>query len=83
MNEYLDNMCRMDRFTGTTYAFSNRINIYRNCERLQYLLEFSKLRWKYRCKAHQNPLSAELRQPIFWLPTFKAHCSAGSCGRKS
>ena len=40
MNEYLDNLCHMNRSTGTTYAFSNRRNIYRNFERLQYSLEF-------------------------------------------
>jgi len=50
MNEYLDKLCHMNRTTGTTYAFSNRWNIYRNFERLQYSLEFSKLHWKYRCK---------------------------------
>jgi len=27
MNAYLDNMCHMDRSTGTTYAFSNRRSI--------------------------------------------------------
>jgi hypothetical protein len=51
VNEYLDNLCHMDRSTGTAYAFSNRRNIYRNFERLQCSLEFSKLRWKYRWKA--------------------------------
>ena len=50
MNEYLDNRCHMSRTTGTTYAFPNRWNIYRNFERLQYSLEFSKLHWKYRCE---------------------------------
>ena len=50
MNEYLDNLYHMNRTTGTTYAFSKRWNIYRNFERLQYSLEFSKLHWKYRCK---------------------------------
>ena len=50
MNEYLDNLCHMNRTTGTTYAFSKRWNIYRNFERLQYSLEFSKLHWKYRCR---------------------------------
>ena len=33
--------------------------------RFQYSLEFSKLHWKYRCKAHHNALPAELRQPYF------------------
>jgi len=42
MNEYLDNLCYMDRSTATTYAFSNRRNIERNCERLQYSLDYSK-----------------------------------------
>ena len=50
MNECLDNLCHMNRTTGTTYAFSKRWNIYRNFERLQNSLEFSKLHWKYRCK---------------------------------
>ena len=50
MNEYLDNLCHMNRTTGTTCAFSNRWNIDRNFETLQYSLEFSKLEWKYRCK---------------------------------
>jgi hypothetical protein len=45
------NLCYMDRSTGTTYAYSSRRNIYRNFERLQRSLEFSKLRWKYRWKA--------------------------------
>jgi hypothetical protein len=47
MNEYLDNLCHMNGTTGTTYAFSKRLNIYRNFERLQYSLEFSKLHWNY------------------------------------
>jgi len=47
INEYLDNLCHMNRITGTTYAFSNRWNIYRNFERLQCSLECSKLHWKY------------------------------------
>jgi hypothetical protein len=50
MNEYLDNLCHMNSTAGTTYAFSNRWNIYRNFERLQYSLEFSILHWKYRCE---------------------------------
>jgi len=50
MNGYLDNLCHMNRSTGTTNAFCNRWNIYRNFKRLQYSLEFSKLHWKYRCK---------------------------------
>ena len=49
MNEYLGNLCHTNRTTGTTHVFSNRWNIYRNFERLQYSLEFSKLHWKYRC----------------------------------
>jgi len=50
MNEYLDNLCHMNRTTGTTYAFSKRLNICRNFKRLQYSLDFSNLHWKYRCK---------------------------------
>jgi len=50
MNEYLDNLCHMNRTTGTPYTYSNRWNIYRNVERLQYSLEFSKFHWKYGCK---------------------------------
>ena len=50
MNEYLENLCHMDRPTSTTYDFSKRWNIYRNFERFQYSLEFSKLHWKDRCK---------------------------------
>ena len=50
MNEYLDNLCHTNRTTGTTYTYSNRWNIYRNFERLQYSLEFSKFHWKYGCK---------------------------------
>ena len=50
MNEYLDTLCHVNRTTGTTYAFSNGWNIYRNFERLQYSLEFCKLHWKCRCK---------------------------------
>jgi hypothetical protein len=50
MNEYLDNLWHMNRTTGTTYAFSKRWNIYRNFERLQNSLKFSKLHWKYRCR---------------------------------
>jgi hypothetical protein len=61
----MDNLCHMDRSTGTTYVSSNRRNIYRNFERLQYSLEFSKLHWKDRCRAHQNPLPAELRHQYF------------------
>ena len=50
MNEYLEILRHMDRSTGTIYAFSKRWNIYRNVERFQYSLEFSKLYWKDRCK---------------------------------
>jgi hypothetical protein len=50
INEYLDNLCHINRSTGTTCAFSKRWNIYRNFERLQYSVEFSKLHWKYRWK---------------------------------
>ena len=46
INAYLENLCHMDRSTGTTHAFSKRLNIYRNFESFQYSLEFSKLQWK-------------------------------------
>jgi hypothetical protein len=38
MNEYPDNLCHVNRTTGTTYALSKRLNIYKNFERLKYSL---------------------------------------------
>jgi hypothetical protein len=55
MNEYPDNLCHLDRSTGTTYAFSNRRNIYRDFEILQCSLEFFQIALEVQMESNQNP----------------------------
>ena len=50
MYEYLDNLCHINRSTGTTYAFYKNEIFTEISKEFNIRWEFSKLHWKYRCK---------------------------------
>ena len=65
MNAYLDILFHMDSTTAQHMSSATEEIFIKKLRRFQYSLEFSKLHWKYRCKANHNALLAELRQPYF------------------